>query len=245
MKNYGNEPKRLKNGEASGYEICGDSETLGFMLRVLYNRDCSELARRLIERFGSVHGVFKATHAELAGMEGMTERAAAFFAVLRAVFSQAVVRSVDYPIDRESALAMLSFALFLNDERRSEYCVSLDCDGTVIEAERLSDRNRVCEIIGKACRSGAEKIAWISNIPHGVAERPDSDRREEISSVIDAAGLLGIEFVDYFICTPDGFYSLRREVCGSDGFANIAFASDERYGKTAFIRSNTDTILEK
>ena len=59
MKNYGKEPKRLKNGEASGYEICGDSETLGFMLRVLYNRDCSELARRLIERFGSVHGVFK------------------------------------------------------------------------------------------------------------------------------------------------------------------------------------------
>ena len=113
-----------------------DIGILQFCLKVLYEGDNDELAWRLIERFGSVHGIFGATHEELMKIDGVTDRVATFFTVLRPMQRQAQLRAVkDLKLNSERELSSYAAVYFMNEHEPTDVIVCLDKKGSIIRVE--------------------------------------------------------------------------------------------------------------
>lgn len=220
-----------------------DIGILDYILRALYDRECRAFAMKLIERFGSFGGVFGATREELMTVDGMTERAAAFFAFARPLLRQCVLRStaVKPKIDSECALAMYAVAV-ADEKKRRGYCLLSDARSHVFRTFGIGE-DPVRAIVGGACRSGAKKAAWLSCKPTGSAA-PDVERLFDIAKTVRALAAVDIEFVEYVEYSESGFFFLRRAVSGaSDGSG--AAACDDKYSPVPRFATLIEEYAEK
>lgn len=222
-----NKEKQLIDVENSDVGI------LQFCLKILYEHDSDELAWRLIERFGSVAGIFLASHEELMQIKGVTDRVATFFTVMRPLHRQAQLRAVkDFAMSSRRACAQYAAVYFMNDFGPSDVCVCLDKKYRVLCAERLGREEWVREIVALACRRNAHKIAILRHEPQLDEKRtiPSPNRQKSLIRIAKLIGTLGIEFVDYVEYCRNMFFSLRRAVGGDIGVYHISEADDNKAG---------------
>ena len=71
----------------------GDLAMLERAIAALYEHENDALALELLQRFGSLHGVFTATERELSTIPGMTRRAATMISVSMPALRQALLRA--------------------------------------------------------------------------------------------------------------------------------------------------------
>lgn len=202
-----------------------DIGLLKYLLNVLYEHECDELAERLIRKFGSFNGAFDATREELLSVTGMTARAAAFFTFAKPAFRQAVARASETAaIDSEASLARFLLVHFLNAEECGDHCIYLSENGIVSHCKRI-EGEFVRDVVGNVCRYGACKVITVSYKPYCVKPEPSVRKLDGVIRLASALTAVGAELADHIEYAPFKLFSLANGVKGI-GEIDITSAAD-------------------
>ncbi len=209
-----------------------DHEILEILLYLpLPRKNTNDLAHRLVERFGSVLGVYDATMKELQQVEGVGEQLAAYLyssGLLHKKMLQSRAEENGFK-ERFDSKAFVPFV-------REQYAAVqkevldiylLDGEGYVFKKLRFSDKKthevevtptELTEILTGNAPSG---VVFVHNHPCGTAEPSQSD--EEMTNRCQLiCNMYGVLLCDHFIYAPDGVYSYYLSSRMSDISKNYA-----------------------
>lgn len=201
-----------------GAQHLSDAELLAIFLRTGYaGKSAVDLARELIEHFGSLRALFEADQDSFCRVHGL---GTAKYAQLQAVLEMAN-RHLAEAITRECVLNSSSkvrsyLKAKLRHQRREVFAVMfLDSQNRLIAYEELflGTINAASvyprEIVGKALQHNAAAVIFAHNHPSGVAEPSRSDE-VLTSTLVQALNLIDIKTLDHFIVGEDELYSFAE-----------------------------------
>lgn len=208
--------KRLLDG---GDDALADHEVLEYLLMtVIPRKDTKPIARTLIQRFGSLAGVFNADTGAIIGHPGMGETSAAALRIVALAANRlARTQIAEQPV-LGSWQALISYLTInmahLTVERvRVLY---LDVRNRLIRDEHVADGSideaaiHPREVIRRALDLGSTGIIIVHNHPSGSPEPSRAD--VQITNKIAEAGrLLGIAVHDHVIIGREGHVSLKAK----------------------------------
>ncbi len=178
-------------------------------------KDTNPLAHRLINRFGSLSGVFDAKPEELMKVDGVTENTAALISMIPQVARKYLEDKVDAvnAIGSFSDIGTYLMPKFVGRTIETVMLASLDNKNKIIScniiAEGESDRANLSKrkVMEEAMRVDATRVILAHNHPRGFAVPSAEDiyLTEEIYSLLKS---VGIELVDHVIFAEDDFVSL-------------------------------------
>ena len=195
-----------------------DYELLELALGHVYlRRDNKLLAKRLLQRFGSISAVLAASDAERRLVDGSGEAVDAFCALIREI----IARTAQSGVQKKQALDIRDI-LLLGQERlrlssdEEVWGVLLDKQNRLLTYSKVrhGSFDRVAldplEIVGLMIRHNASSIVLMHNHPGGSFRPSLSDR--ELTGRIDAAlKLLGLHLQDHVIITPEHCFSIKLD----------------------------------
>lgn len=208
--------KRLLEG---GAEALADHEVVEYLLMTaIPRRDVKPLARSLIQRFGSLAGVFNADPAALAKHPGMGETSAAALRIVALAarrLARAQVRAqpvlgswqalIDYlTIDMAHLTVERVRVLYLNAQNMLIHDEHVG-DGSIDEAA-IHPR----EVIRRALDLGATALILVHNHPSG-SPQPSRADIQITNRIAEAGRLLGITVHDHVIIGREGHVSLKAK----------------------------------
>ncbi len=189
-------------------------------------KDTNPLAHRLINRFGSLSGVFDAKPEELMKVDGVTENTA----VLISMIPQAARKYLEDKAEASNVIGSFFdigtylMPKFVGRTVETIMLASLDNKNKIIScsivAEGDSDRAKISKrkIMEEAIRVNATRVVLAHNHPRGFAVPSAEDiyLTEEIFSLLKS---VGIELVDHLVFAEDDFVSFAAS--GIDFRKNI------------------------
>jgi DNA repair protein RadC len=199
--------------EAEGPERCGDEELLA--LAVGDGSHARRLARRLLDRFGSLNAVVRAVPVELR-LAGLSTRAALRLTAVIELSRRAarewpgepwVIRT---PLDAAEPLVDEMAAL----EREELWVLMLDTKNVVTARRSVYRGNlagssvRVGEVFRDAVRTCAAAVVVVHNHPSG-DPTPSGEDLRITAELAEAGRLLDIELLDHLIIGRGRWTSLR------------------------------------
>ena len=198
-----------------GLEGFADHEVLELLLYyAIPRRDTNELAHRLIDRFGTLRGVFDAAPEELRQVDGVGENAALFLQLLPAVGRRALLNEKKEVILNSVETVGAFFTRLLAGERREVlYQVCLDAKGKLLSYHRLASGTvsvapvSVREVVENALRCDASRVVLGHNHPSGVALPSEEDRQITLQ-IQQALATMSITLVDHIIVADGDFVSM-------------------------------------
>ena len=198
-----------------GLDGFADHEVLELLLfYAIPRRDTNELGHRLLEKFGSLDGVFSAPAEELRKVEGVGENAAAFLPLLGAVRQRLCRESMKDRIVGSVEEAGDLFLTLLRHERREVlYLACLDAKGKLLNCRRLSSGTTsmtavsVREVVETALRCDASRVILGHNHPSGVA-LPSEEDRQVTAQIRQALQTVSIDLVDHIVVADEDFVSM-------------------------------------
>lgn len=188
----------------------GDLAMLERAIAALYEHENDALALELLQRFGSLHGVFTATERELSTIPGMTRRAATMISVSMPALRQALLRA-DRAANSERGLALASYILFADDPTAEKICAFSDEHGKIVHSIELDGTNDIRKAIKGGARSDARHYALTEYAP---GAKSFDFRDKNLAALLEYMDMLGVVFDDYAVFTRTAFFSLRRAVAG-------------------------------
>ncbi len=207
-----------------------DIEIVKTILKTLRFSDSEELAQRLMRRFGSFGGIFRAANEDLIKVEGMSETSAAFFSSTVAQFRQALRRAAkDVKPTGEYELVYLALALDNGGGEKRRIVVYADADDKILKYENSVGDDAVKKTVGTACGLNAASIATIEYGRHEKRPVPDSAALKFLSGIIKPLETVGIRFIDHIDFIGHKFCSLRRAIAGDPEYKEPIDASNEKY----------------
>ena len=202
-----------------GAEALGDHEVVEYLLMTaIPRRDVKPLARTLLNRFGSLAGVFNADPRALAQHPGMGETSAAAIKIVALAarrLARQVVRDkpvlgswqalIDYlHIDMAHLTVERVRVLFLNAQNMLIHDEHVG-DGSIDEAA-IHPR----EVIRRALDLGSTALILVHNHPSGSPEPSRADI-QITNKIAEAGRLLGIVVHDHVIIGREGHVSLKAK----------------------------------
>jgi DNA repair protein RadC len=203
--------KLLQRGAAA----LSDAELLAIFLRVgVAGKSAVDLARDLLQHFGSLKRLFAASQAEFSAFPGMGP---AKYAQLQAVLEMAR-RALNEVIKQNDALnspqAVRDYLRLLLGGRHHEVfmVLFLDAQNRVLAAEEMfrGSLNQASvyprEIVIRALHHNAGGVILAHNHPSGVAEPSQADRwlTDQLKT---ALGLVDVKVIDHFIVAGNTGFS--------------------------------------
>ncbi|MBL8524576.1 MAG: DNA repair protein RadC [Betaproteobacteria bacterium] len=205
----------IKQGAAA----LSDAELLAIFLRVgVTGKSAVDLARELIERFGSLAGLFAASKAELCAVKGMGE---AKYVQLQAVLEMAR-RALDEKIKQTDALnspqAVRDYLRLTLARLPHEVFVAvfLTAQNRVIVVEELFRGTLTQtsvyprEIVKRALAHNAASVILAHNHPSGEAN-PSAADRSLTKALAEALALVDVRVLDHFIVAPGASLSFAEQ----------------------------------
>ncbi len=178
-------------------------------------KDTNGLAHKLINRFGSLNGVFDASYEQLLEVEGVGENTALLLSLIPSVCRRYAEgkRKGKIKLTEPSAVAEYMTEKYYGIKNEIVYMLFLDATGTLINCCKIAEGipNQVAidkmTVIEAAIRAKADKVIMVHNHPSGVAapSRHDLETTSEIKSMFRE---LGIVLADHIIITEDDYLSL-------------------------------------
>lgn len=203
---------------ARGLEGWPDHRVLELLLFYVMPRgDVNPLAHRLVDHFGSLEGVFHATHEQLLAVEGIGPGAAMLLQLVPAVSARYLEESasVDGQIVSTWQFRELLAPLFFGVRDELAYLVCMDGKNKVIATKKLGEgvtdavHITVRKVLESALACNATRVALAHNHVSGVALWSDAD----VQTTLRLKRLLreaGIELVDHFIVAGDDMVSMAE-----------------------------------
>lgn len=206
--------KLLQHGASS----LSDAELLAIFLRVgIPGKNAVDLARELLQHFGSLTELFDASRTELCRIPGM---GAAKYSQLQAILEMSR-RALGEQLSRPQAFSQPAavrdyLRLWLGGEDRECFgALFLDTQHGLISAEVLFrgtlDQASVHprEIARRALQLNAGALIIAHNHPSGVSQPSEADLHLT-RTVKQALSLLDIRLLDHFVVTRHGSHSLAE-----------------------------------
>lgn len=202
-----------------GARALSDAELLAIFLRVgVTGKSAVDLARELIDRFGSLAGLFAAGKVELCAVKGMGE---AKYVQLQAVLEMAR-RALDERIRTTDALnspaAVRDYLRLTLASLPHEVFVAvfLTAQNRVIAVDEMFRGTLTQtsvyprEIVKRALAHNAASVILAHNHPSGEAS-PSSADRSLTRTLADALALVDVRVLDHFIVAPGASLSFAEQ----------------------------------
>jgi len=202
-----------------GARALSDAELLAIFLRVgVAGKSAVDLARELVDRFGSLAGLFAADRAALCAVKGMGE---AKFVQLQAVLEMAR-RALDEQMRQTDALnspqAVRDYLRLTLARLPHEVFVAvfLTAQNRVIAVEEMFRGTLTQtsvyprEIVKRALAHNAASVILAHNHPSGEAS-PSSADRSLTRTLADALSMIDVRVLDHFIVAPGASLSFAEQ----------------------------------
>lgn len=207
--------EKIKKG---ALETMTDHELLEYLLfHTVAYKDTNELAHRLINYFGSFHGVLDAQIDDLMQVKGVTEVTAVFLSSLKTVFKRYGEDVNRTPKIRDvNDVAKYMEMKYLGETVEKVFMICLDGKMNIIKCEVIGEGTS-CEVsienrkvMEVAIRSNADNVILVHNHPNEIPT-PSSDDIESTYLLKKMLKNVGIKLVDSIIVAGDSFVSLARD----------------------------------
>jgi DNA repair protein RadC len=203
-----------------GLNAFQDHQVLELLLfHAIPRGDTNPTAHRLMERFGSLSAVLEADPKDLARVEGVGSKAAAFLSLIpeitRRYFRDRVSRDNPRLHSSEAVTGYVS-PLMAGRAEEAFYVLCLDShcrvvypaligEGTVKQAH-VEPRH----VVEAALRHNAASVVLAHNHPGGSAKPSNADHRLT-GLLVQTLGAIGIPVLDHVIVAGDQAYSFARD----------------------------------
>ncbi len=202
-------------------EALSDIEVLEYILaNAVPYKDTNPAAHALIDKFGSLMGVFRADEEDIRSVPNVTRNAARLLRLLPRVYESGGVREMDGSTHTD----VLSFVLsmFVGDERIGTFVTYFDEKFGFAAVEKLEtagggrDNARLRrDIVGSVCKYGA-KYVLIAN--RGRDLFPDvKNLRGEVRAIETVLAAVDAVLSDYIVVCEFGYYTLGVTAHTDDG----------------------------
>lgn len=203
-----------------GLDTFDDHQVLELLLfHIIPRGDTNPTAHRLMRRFGSLSAVLEADPKDVAGVEGIGEKAAAFLSMIpqvtRRYFHDRVLR--DRPkLNSSEAVAEYLIPLMAGRPEEVFYVLCLDTQCRVVYPALVSE-GTVKEaavyprhVVEEAIRHRAASVILAHNHPAGTA-KPSQQDHQLTRLLVQALGPLDIKVLDHIIVAEDQVFSFARD----------------------------------
>ena len=201
-----------------GAEILSDAELLAIFLRVgVTGKSAVDLARDLLNQFGSLNGIFAATASEISLVHGMgsskyAQLQAIFEMSRRALTEQMQTRDVlaspqqvrDYLRLKLGALSREVFMVLFLDAQNRVLATEEMFSGTLTQASVYPR-----EVVKRALHHNAASVILAHNHPSGIAEQSRADEMLT-TSLKQALALIDIKVLDHLIIAGNSILSFAE-----------------------------------
>lgn len=213
----GHRQRKKEQFRMHGLDAFADHEVLELLLYyAIPRRDTNPVAHRLMERFGSLDGVFSATVEELEEVEGVGKNAATLLALWMPLYRRVRTK----PKAKETVLNSTEQAgqyfmdLFFGMRREELYEACLDAKGKLLACCRIAEGSvdavniNTRRLVENALKCGASAVILAHNHPSGIA-LPSPDDNTTTLAVWDALRAVGIPLIDHIIVADEDYVSLH------------------------------------
>jgi DNA repair protein RadC len=217
--NEGHRERLRRRFEREGLDSFEPHEVLELLLFYVIPRgNVNHIGHRLINRFGSLAGVFNATAAELQTVDGVGESSALYLSLLPAVCRRYLMSSVQdkgvMPLSNSAYAHEYAAPYFVGRTVETLYLICLNNAGIPVECSYISegtinatqiDMRRIVEAV---VRNNAVAAILCHNHPDGIA-KPSP---EDIAVTRKAAAILdsiGVVLLDHLILVDGDFVSFH------------------------------------
>ena len=212
----GHREKMRRRFAQTGLSGFADHEALELLLfYAIPRRDTNPLAHRLLERYGSLEGVFTAPAEDLEKVEGMGESAALLLRLVPLLAEKSRERT-DGPVILNSTERAGEYLLRRFDGKKHElvYELCLDRKGKLLACKLLTEGDvngaelNIRRLVENALLTNASAVILSHNHPSGVA-LPSSEDFATTDRARAALEGVGIPMVDHIIVADGDFVSMR------------------------------------
>ena len=177
-------------------------------------KDTNELAHALIDRFGSLNGVMRASHQELLEVSGIGENAAVLLRLVPQMYKKAAISAVnDIKVLRYiSDIADYLCPRFINEVDEVMYLLCIDNNAHPISCIQLARgvgdyvETNIRKIAQLSISNRASRIVIAHNHPRGPA-LPSIEDDDVTRRVLHGLSALGVSLSDHLIFFGEEYYS--------------------------------------
>lgn len=218
----GHRERLRKRFVATGLDGFSEHEVLELLLcYAIPRRDVNDLARALIDRFGSLSGVLDAPVGALMSVEGIGEQAAVLIKLIPQVtrkYQLSGIGGSKKPVlDDIKKAGEFIIPYFQSLTEEAAYMICLDPRCRLIGVHlcgsggEYSAVTSVKQIVETAVREKADSVLLAHNHPDGVP-MPSKEDTLATRSIAEALKTVGIKLVDHLVVTGNEFMSMNE--CG-------------------------------
>ena len=211
--------KRLRERfREEGLDHFDEASVLEFLLFYAKPRvDTKELARELLNRFGSLSRVLEATYAELETVEGVGENTSTLLTLIPQLGRYYLVKRSGNPKILDSTKKYGKFLVDNFHGRRDEsvFLLCLDAKCKMIACQMVgqggvsSANVPIRKIVELALSANASTVILAHNHPSGIAI-PSEEDKEATERLAVALSAMDIALADHVIVSDDDFVSLAQ-----------------------------------
>lgn len=178
--------------------------------------DTNEIAHRLIDRFGSVAGVFDAPESELIKVEGVGERSVALLKMFPQIARYYMTeKTVEKVINSSKEAGEYLLPRYIGRTVETVMIICLDSKNKIISTQVVHEGNvntaeiSIQAIASVALACNATSVIVSHNHPGGIP-LPSKDDLKTTENLCKTLSALNIKMLDHIIIADDDFVSLAE-----------------------------------
>lgn len=214
----GHRMRKKRQFVENGLDAFAEHEVLELLLYyAIPRRDTNPIAHALLNRFGTLDGVFSAPREELLRVDGLGENGATLIGLLLPLYQRVRLSAArrDVILDSTERACAYFVERFAVEHTEVMYQVCLDAKGKLVNMEKLAtgNVNSVCAdlraIVENALLCRASAVLLAHNHPSGVALPSEADNTVTLQ-VQQVLKSVGVELWDHIIVADNDCVSLRQ-----------------------------------
>lgn len=208
--------KRFRETNGEGFQ---DYEWLELLLTYAIPRgDVKPIAKRLLDKFGSLSSVLKASESEVQTIEGIGEVTSTFFPLIKLISARYLEEELKAGESLDDPANVVDFARtrLAGEETEQFLVIYLDNGNHLLDTEILEqgtvDQLKLYprKVLERALSVGCSRVVVVHNHPSGVAEPSRTDEKLT-RQLVQAMDPLKLKLVDHIIVTVSDYYSFSEK----------------------------------